>query len=1501
MTDGVLNEELIRRLPLPLAQLYRRAYNAKTPFDKHLSAYYLWEATLKLLASSVVVTFAEGGGHDAEAAERLKNFLWRPALGHFWEIVRTLLPILAENVDSPFAPLRELVLGPPREDMPRAATLHSLLREIMGDQRTVRRNVRIGELFEELVRYRNREIGHGAAGQRGSEFYDRMGGALLAGIEEILQRLDPLLGGRLVYISEVRSLASGEWQVERFALAGEGPRRLEALRMPSGEASRLPLIERLYWELPGDLSNRAVPDSESRIALRSLHPLLILDQEPEEVLFLHAVRGKRRAEYVGYGTGRIVDRRDLEADQRGLLARILGVSVDAMSLEENVPEPPAESANADEPASSFRIGEFELLSELGRGGMGVVYRAWQPSLGRQVALKCVLGSGDPRIEARFTREIQALGRVEHPNLVKIFTSGSENERWFYAMELIEGATLAQVMNTLENRQPARSLDLETWSQALQLTVTTARNSERAISENPPSIPRVAAPAPRSSVFGESYVRHAVELIRQAGAAAHALHEAGIVHRDIKPDSIMLTSDGAQAVLMDLGLARFVDRDEGARITISRQFVGTLRYASPEQLFSAAEVDRRADVYSLGATLWELLTLRRLFGADEGMPTPELMLKIQTTEPGSPRRHNMNVPADLEAIVLMCLEKDRNRRYATAEELAEDLGRWLREEPVLARAPSTFYRLSKYLRRHRAVVGTAASITFLGLVSGAALIHQRSLILSLRAEVAQYQTEVNSLKALALARAGGSGPGPQKVLDLPSGNEVYLFYSGHGAVPLADDAESLRKTLAAQTSVQNPTHAAPTSGPRYEWSPLLGWIAAGLVFSTWMGTRLYGKRWARSISETVRDAESSDSPGAPRRDPPPPNPAVDPSPAFSSETVQHHYPAPIALAYRRFRESKDPHDRLDKLFRVFEAAVRYSVYLGFADLFHCLARSGHENVELPAADGFDVLREPVKMTLGRWVTALCATASALAKQDGRFIRELPNTFRPGGLDEAFLRGIVDERNDFEHPPGGVPHTPKKCRKWIEEVRPRIMLLLEEFRFAERYPLGFFTGGQPPERNSSTRRYRVHSCMGPHVATAREAFRFDIQESAQLPLGTPFVASPDGSQVLYLWPFILQHESETAQRPTLYILDGIPEHREVRDPAVTSKEDVKWLTWICSAAIDIDDAWVQRLSGDPEQDHAWLLEKLSKRYPPHSVPPEVKLTEGLVDPVGGDLKGETLGGYHLLYPIGRGGFGKIYYAEDSEGKSFAVKAVVSEDELDQLPRVQLEYRKMSSLGREHPGIIQCYDSGSKILGRRLSCFWYAMEYAACGDLGSRIAERGGKLKKKVAWSVADFRAQIIAEYRAIVDAVSFIHGRDIIHRDIKPGNILIVEGGSLRLSDFGFVKDLAHVPSGQSIGPPSSYGAAVGTRLYMAPEQARGEAVLKTADVYSLGILLAELAIGRRPESDFRGGSTLDRCADLARLPDALQLLVKQCTSSDPAYRPLDAQHVRHEFERAILPS
>jgi serine/threonine protein kinase len=724
------DEVLVRRLPLPLAQLYRRAHNAKTPLERHLTAFYLWEAAIKLLSSVAVVEYAHLGEPVPAITERLEN-LARPSLGHWWEFVRLIVPFLADRGREPFRSVRELLLGRSRDDLPRAAGLDAALRQVLEGKEGARASVRLQELIDRLVRYRNTMLGHGAPGRRKDDFNERLGSALLAAAAEVLGRLDVLAGRRLIHVGEVRQVG-GVWVVMRYELLGENARQIASLELPREEASRLPDGDRVHLSDPMptapseaecDSSGPTKPDGTVRedepVGLLPLHPLLVYDNEAGEVLFLNARRGRRRTEYLGYTTGRTAERTDLVGEQAALLAKVLAMEVGAAQVADWAARSQAEEPTVPEEAPARRlIGEYELLSELGRGGMGVVYRAWQPSLGRQVALKKLLSAGDEKAEARFRREIRALGRVEHPNLVKVFTSGSDGDQWFYTMELIDGVPLSAVGEWLQLRGGAKTaIDPQTWQQAISSAYHESRRTEKPLTDlaGEPEMPA----SPTRTASG-NYVRYMVELIRQAAQAAHALHEAGVIHRDIKPGNILMTADGTQAVLMDLGLAQLADETEG-RLTRTRQFVGTLRYASPQQVLAVGPLDRRADVYSLGATLWEMLALAPLYGATEQTPTPVLMEQVQRQEPARLRSVNPAVSRDLEAVVHKCLEKDATRRYATAAELADDLGRYLAGEPVRARRVGRWERGWKWARRHpapAALIGVSMLAVLTLLVGGA---------------------------------------------------------------------------------------------------------------------------------------------------------------------------------------------------------------------------------------------------------------------------------------------------------------------------------------------------------------------------------------------------------------------------------------------------------------------------------------------------------------------------------------------------------------------------------------------------------------------------------------------------------------------------------------------------------------------------------------------------------------------------------------------------------------
>ena len=318
---------------------------------------------------------------DPVVAESLKN-LAHPSLGHWRNFVRLLLPPLAAADGFPFAALCDFFQGPPRDDLPAAAGLDALLRQHLEGKAGARTKVGLGDLLDRLVTYRNREVGHGAAGLGKPAFYEQMAAALMGAAVEVLGRIDLLAGRQLVYVDAVR-LAGGLWVVERTELIGERGRKLPPLELPREATDRLPDGERVYLEGTAER--------------RPLHPLLWYDAEAREMLFLNARRGRRGAQYLCYTNNRTDDRADLRGEQCRLLAEVLGLpSVDAGQVAKW--EALAEADEAEPPPDPARpgLGEYELLSELGRGGMGVVYRAEQPALRRQVAVKEMLRQGDAR-------------------------------------------------------------------------------------------------------------------------------------------------------------------------------------------------------------------------------------------------------------------------------------------------------------------------------------------------------------------------------------------------------------------------------------------------------------------------------------------------------------------------------------------------------------------------------------------------------------------------------------------------------------------------------------------------------------------------------------------------------------------------------------------------------------------------------------------------------------------------------------------------------------------------------------------------------------------------------------------------------------------------------------------------------------------------------------------------------------------------------------------------
>jgi serine/threonine protein kinase/Tfp pilus assembly protein PilF len=349
-----------------------------------------------------------------------------------------------------------------------------------------------------------------------------------------------------------------------------------------------------------------------------------------------------------------------------------------------------------DPASGL-LGDFRIRREVGRGGMGVVYEAEQLSLGRRVALKVLpfAATLDPRQLQRFHNEARAAAGLHHTNIVPVYGVGCERGVHYYAMQFIEGSTLA---------------DLIAQQRGASSTVPPTAGARAAASEA--TVP-AAAQATRVPPPDAAYFRRVAEWGIQAAAALDCAHALGVVHRDVKPANLLVDATGRLWVT-DFGLAQ-VQSDP--RLTMTGDLVGTLRYMSPEQALARRMViDHRTDVYSLGATLYELLTLRAPF---EGSDREELSRQIAFEEPRPPRRVNKAIPAELQIIVLKAMEKNPADRYVTAQELAEDLERFVADKPIRARRASLIQRARKWARRHRTIAWAAGVVLGVVIVALAA--------------------------------------------------------------------------------------------------------------------------------------------------------------------------------------------------------------------------------------------------------------------------------------------------------------------------------------------------------------------------------------------------------------------------------------------------------------------------------------------------------------------------------------------------------------------------------------------------------------------------------------------------------------------------------------------------------------------------------------------------------------------------------------------------------------
>ena len=369
------------------------------------------------------------------------------------------------------------------------------------------------------------------------------------------------------------------------------------------------------------------------------------------------------------------------------------------------------------PGHPRRFGEYELLEEIGRGGMGVIYKARQVRLNRLVAIKMILAGefASASDVQRFGVEAENAASLDHPNIVPIYEVGQFNGQHYFSMKLVEGGWLPQHVARLAKDH-----------------------------------------------------RAAARLVAAVARAVHYAHRRGILHRDLKPANILLEIDG-QPLVSDFGLARRLTAPAG--MTISGAILGTPSYMAPEQACSDKGLTTAVDVYSLGAILYELLTGQPPFRAQTPLET---LQQVREKEPAPPSSFSTHVDRDLETICLTCLRKDPASRYPSTEALATDLEHWLAGEPISARSTGSIERLWRWSRRNRAVAGLAASLGLLLLIfavvssiAAGVFFHQRNAAQQLTRRVIQAENEANArvvTSALVQANAALTSTGPGRRFD-----------------------------------------------------------------------------------------------------------------------------------------------------------------------------------------------------------------------------------------------------------------------------------------------------------------------------------------------------------------------------------------------------------------------------------------------------------------------------------------------------------------------------------------------------------------------------------------------------------------------------------------------------------------------------------------------------------------------------------------------------------------
>ena len=385
------------------------------------------------------------------------------------------------------------------------------------------------------------------------------------------------------------------------------------------------------------------------------------------------------------------------ADQEFLDGAQAAMRGATMSTKDSITQTSSPKGKAKASSRTPNIDGYRITGVIGQGGMGIVYRAVQTKLNRTVALKvlpAMVGAASPAAVSRFRREAMAAARLHHTNIVPIYDFGESPDAYYYAMELIVGQPLNLVIKSFAKKNAAHASAARLTELLMDITASTTQSSTPSLHSGG-LIDGSGTTADVSVITrARHYYRQVAAWMADAADALHYAHTQNIIHRDVKPANLIISTDG-RIMIADFGLAKSVG-DES--VTQTGSLLGTVRYLSPEQAMARRmPVDARTDIYSLGATMYELLCFQPAFpGTDE----KQVLSAIITRDPTAPRKISTTVPAELETICLKSLEKDAHVRYPTARAMAEDLRRYTHDLPIEAKRPGPVTRTIKFAKRHK---------------------------------------------------------------------------------------------------------------------------------------------------------------------------------------------------------------------------------------------------------------------------------------------------------------------------------------------------------------------------------------------------------------------------------------------------------------------------------------------------------------------------------------------------------------------------------------------------------------------------------------------------------------------------------------------------------------------------------------------------------------------------------------------------------------------------------